>query len=88
LRKASETWGSVCQAAAQDLLPLVQQAQVLGWKFDAVVANPPYMGGKGMNPALKDYAKAPPSPTAKPTCLPCSWSAALAGASPMASTAW
>jgi hypothetical protein len=23
-------WGSVCQAAAQDLLPLVQQAQVLG----------------------------------------------------------
>ena len=45
------------KAAAQDLLPLVQQARVLGMQFDAVVANPPYMGGKGMNPELKDYAK-------------------------------
>jgi type II restriction/modification system DNA methylase subunit YeeA len=45
-------------AAADDLLPLVQQAQVLAMQFDAVVANPPYMGSKGMNPALKDYAKA------------------------------
>ena len=45
------------QAAAQDLLPLVRQALVLGMQFDAVVANPPYMGGKGMNPALKAYAK-------------------------------
>ncbi|NCA88745.1 MAG: BREX-1 system adenine-specific DNA-methyltransferase PglX [Gammaproteobacteria bacterium] len=44
--------------AAQDLLPLVRQAQLLAMQFDAVVANPPYMGGKGMNPALKDYAKA------------------------------
>jgi hypothetical protein len=46
------------KAAAQDLLPLVEQAQVLRMHFDAVVANPPYMGGKGMNPVLKDYAKA------------------------------
>ena len=45
-------------AAADDLLPLVRQAQVLAMQFDAVVANPPYMGSKGMNPALKDYAKA------------------------------
>ena len=45
-------------AAADDLLPLVQQAQVLALQFDAVVANPPYMGGKGMNQALKDYARA------------------------------
>jgi hypothetical protein len=33
-------------AAADDLLPLVQQAQVLAMQFDAVVANPPYMGLK------------------------------------------
>lgn len=46
------------KAAAQDLWPLVAQAQMLGMKFDAVVANPPYMGGKGMNPELKGYAKA------------------------------
>jgi type II restriction/modification system DNA methylase subunit YeeA len=44
-------------AAADDLLPLVQQAQVLAMQFDAVVANPPYMGSKSMNPELKDYAK-------------------------------
>ena len=44
-------------AAADDLLPLVQQAQVLAMQFDAVVANPPYMGSKGMNPALRDYAR-------------------------------
>jgi hypothetical protein len=46
------------KGAAAELAPLVRQAQVLAMQFDAVVANPPYMGGKGMNPALKDYAKA------------------------------
>ena len=45
------------QAAAQDVLPLVKQASVLGMKFDAVIANPPYMGPKGMNLALKGFAK-------------------------------
>jgi hypothetical protein len=44
-------------AAADDLIPLVQQAQVLAMQFDAVVANPPYMGGKGMNPEVKDFAQ-------------------------------
>jgi len=44
-------------AAAEDLLTLVQQAQMLAMQFDAVVANPPYMGGKGMNSTLKDYAR-------------------------------
>jgi type II restriction/modification system DNA methylase subunit YeeA len=44
-------------AAADDLLPLVQQAQVLAMQFDAVVANPPYMGSKGMNDELKAYAR-------------------------------
>jgi hypothetical protein len=43
--------------AAQDLQPFVKQAQLLAMQFDAVVANPPYMGSKGMNPALKDYAR-------------------------------
>ena len=46
------------QAAAKDLWPLLQQALILAMQFDAVVANPPYMGGKGMNAALKEYAKA------------------------------
>jgi hypothetical protein len=43
--------------AAQDLQPFVRQALLLAMQFDAVVANPPYMGSKGMNPALKDYAR-------------------------------
>jgi len=58
LGKANETGDLYAQAAAQDLLPLLEQARVLGRKFDAVVANPPYMGGKGMNGALKEFAKA------------------------------
>jgi type II restriction/modification system DNA methylase subunit YeeA len=45
------------KTAAQRLIPLVQQAWVLAQRYDAVVANPPYMGSKGMNAALKDYAK-------------------------------
>ena len=58
VKQSKQTGDLYAQAAAQDLLPLVQQALVLGMQFDAVVANPPYMGGKGMNPALKEFAKA------------------------------
>lgn len=43
--------------AAETLLRLVAQAEVLAKQFDAVVANPPYMGGKGMNADLKAWAK-------------------------------
>lgn len=45
------------KAAAKKLLPLVIQAKLLVKKYDAVIANPPYMGGKGMNTELKDFAK-------------------------------
>jgi len=47
----------LAESAAQDVLPLVEQARVLGMQFDAVVANPPYMGGKGMNAEVKNFAK-------------------------------
>ncbi|WP_262965891.1 BREX-1 system adenine-specific DNA-methyltransferase PglX [Methylobacter psychrophilus] len=43
--------------AARVLLPFVEQACVLAQRYDAVVANPPYMGGKGMNPELKVFAQ-------------------------------
>ena len=43
--------------AATTLIPFIRQAVLLAMQFDAVVANPPYMGGKGMNPALKEFAK-------------------------------
>ena len=36
---------------------LVRQAEMLAAKYDAVVANPPYMGSKGMNALVKKSAK-------------------------------
>lgn len=41
--------------AAEVLMPIVQQALVLAQQYDAVIANPPYMGSKGMNAELKDF---------------------------------
>ncbi|PTP36319.1 SAM-dependent methyltransferase [Vibrio splendidus] len=43
--------------AAQTLLPIVEQAAILARQYDVVVANPPYLGAKGLNSGLKDYAK-------------------------------
>ncbi|MDM1782900.1 MULTISPECIES: BREX-1 system adenine-specific DNA-methyltransferase PglX [Acinetobacter] len=57
LTTASESGDIFSQQSAQELLPLVQQAKLLAKQYDAVIANPPYMGGKGMNTALKDFAK-------------------------------
>jgi len=57
LNTALESGDIFSQQSAQELLPLVQQAKLLAKQYDAVIANPPYMGGKGMNPALKDFAK-------------------------------
>lgn len=43
--------------ALQQLTPLVEQANILAAQYDAVVANPPYMGSKGMNTVVKKFAK-------------------------------
>ncbi|HCB0703453.1 TPA: BREX-1 system adenine-specific DNA-methyltransferase PglX, partial [Klebsiella pneumoniae] len=45
------------KAAAKAFIPYIQQAWILAQRYDAVVANPPYMGGKGMNSELKEFAK-------------------------------
>lgn len=44
--------------AAKALLPLLKQASVLANRYDAVIANPPYMGSKFHIPVVKDYLKA------------------------------
>lgn len=44
--------------ALNRLALLVQQAELLAAHYDAVVANPPYIGGKGMNAQVKAYARA------------------------------
>ena len=41
--------------AANDLMPIINQAISLAQQYDAVVANPPYMGSKGMNLELKTF---------------------------------
>ena len=45
------------ETALSELLPLVQVAEALAQKYDAVVTNPPYMGSKGMNADLKRFAE-------------------------------
>ncbi|QKQ71851.1 BREX-1 system adenine-specific DNA-methyltransferase PglX [Acinetobacter sp. 10FS3-1] len=57
LNTALESGDIFAQQSAQELLPLVKQAKLLAKQYDAVIANPPYMGSKGMNTALKDFAK-------------------------------
>jgi len=43
--------------AASALLPLFKQALILSRQYDAVVANPPYMGGKYLAAPLKKHLK-------------------------------
>jgi type II restriction/modification system DNA methylase subunit YeeA len=43
--------------ALKRLGPLVQQAELLAAQYDAVVANPPYIGNKYHTPALKKFLK-------------------------------
>ena len=45
------------ETALRELLPLVQVAEALAQKYDAVVTNPPYMGASGMSATLSDYVK-------------------------------
>lgn len=57
LRQLAKNGDSMQKPAAQQLIPYVQQAKILALRFDAVVANPPYMGSGGMNANLKEFAK-------------------------------
>ena len=41
----------------EKILPIINQAIMLAQRYDALVANPPYLGSKGMNAALKEHAK-------------------------------
>lgn len=42
--------------ALEILLPIVRCAELLSRQYDAVVTNPPYMGGKGMSNSLRQFA--------------------------------
>ena len=45
------------ETALRELLPLVQVAEVLAQKYDAVVTNPPYMSSSNMGAVLLKYVK-------------------------------
>jgi type II restriction/modification system DNA methylase subunit YeeA len=49
--------GDLTHALAHVLKPLIQQARMLARQYDVVVANPPYMGGRWMNPIVKTFSK-------------------------------
>ncbi|MFL4281106.1 BREX-1 system adenine-specific DNA-methyltransferase PglX, partial [Escherichia coli] len=57
LVELQESGDSMQKPAAKQLIEFVHQALVLSIRYDAVIANPPYMGSKGMNAGLKDFAK-------------------------------
>ncbi|MFJ2602097.1 BREX-1 system adenine-specific DNA-methyltransferase PglX [Pantoea agglomerans] len=43
------------KAAAKAFIPYIQQAWILAQRYDAVVANPPYMGSNFLYPTLKKF---------------------------------
>ena len=59
LKKLSEATspGLFVAEAIKRLGPLVRQAELLAAQYDAVVANPPYMGSGGMNSRMKGFTK-------------------------------
>lgn len=57
LSELAESGDSFQRPAAKQLIDIVHQALILSIRYDAVIANPPYMGGKGMNSELKKFAK-------------------------------
>ncbi|MEG6547004.1 BREX-1 system adenine-specific DNA-methyltransferase PglX [Acinetobacter bereziniae] len=55
LNTALDSGDIFAQQSAHELLPLVKQAKLLAKQYDAVIANPPYMGSKFYAPALKKF---------------------------------
>ena len=52
-----ETGSRVQIKASESISPLVHQALILSQRYDSLIANPPYMGNKGMNVVLKKFGK-------------------------------
>ncbi|TOC12496.1 SAM-dependent methyltransferase [Vibrio parahaemolyticus] len=57
LKDRAQNSNPTVRIACQALFPIIDQAIILAIKYDVCVANPPYMGSKGMNAGLKDFAK-------------------------------
>ncbi len=46
---------SLQKGSAEKLLPIIEQAWILSQRYDAVIANPPYMGAKFYDKSLKSF---------------------------------
>lgn len=46
-----------CQNVTEQILPLIQAAEVMSAKYDVVVTNPPYLGSARFSKKLDEYAK-------------------------------
>ncbi|MEQ5239771.1 MULTISPECIES: BREX-1 system adenine-specific DNA-methyltransferase PglX [Morganellaceae] len=57
LVELQESGDSMQKPAAKQLIEFVHQALVLSIRYDAVIANPPYMGKRGMNKDIKAFAQ-------------------------------
>ncbi|ELA8085009.1 BREX-1 system adenine-specific DNA-methyltransferase PglX [Vibrio parahaemolyticus] len=57
LEEKSQDSNPTVRDACEILLPIIEQARSLATKYDICVANPPYMGAKGMNSSLKTFAQ-------------------------------
>ncbi|NAW33736.1 BREX-1 system adenine-specific DNA-methyltransferase PglX [Halomonas alimentaria] len=57
LTELADSGDTMQKTAAKLLMPVVQQAWVLAQRYEAVVANPPYMGSKYQTPVVKKYLK-------------------------------
>jgi type II restriction/modification system DNA methylase subunit YeeA len=56
--EAQDLGGDMFRAKLRErLLTVLRMSEALSSKYHVVVANPPYLGGKGMNGPLGDYAK-------------------------------
>ena len=56
--EAQNLGGDMFRAKLQErLIAVLRMAEALSSKYHVVVANPPYMGGKGMNGSLGEFAK-------------------------------
>ena len=57
LCELAEQGDSIQRAAVSQIIDVVHQALILSIRYDAVVANPPYMGSKYQTPEVKKYLK-------------------------------
>ncbi|QDV69032.1 Eco57I restriction-modification methylase [Rosistilla carotiformis] len=57
IQEVASHGGMFERATANTLSPFLKMARILSSSHDFVAANPPYMGGKGMAPSLKAFAK-------------------------------